>query len=80
MYQPAAIIASAKSGTVICVFICPICKKEKRVEVPIVGLKLREAGVHIQAAFPNLSKDDRELFVSGTCSECWEKMCGKDEK
>ena len=80
MYQPAAIIASAKSDIAICVFVCPVCKKEKRVEVPIAGLEARAAGVNVQTAFPNLSKNQRELFVSGTCSECWEKMFGEDEK
>lgn len=34
---------------------------------------------HIQDIFPYLSPAERELLISQTCSECWDKMFGTDE-
>ncbi len=36
-------------------------------------------GKFIQDVFPMLSKDEREILISGTHSECWNKMFGDDE-
>lgn len=34
---------------------------------------------YVQDIFPYLSADERELLISHTCSECWNKMFGSDE-
>lgn len=31
-------------------------------------------GTHVQNAFPYLSATERELILSQTCGECWDKM------
>jgi hypothetical protein len=33
-------------------------------------------GALVQRAFPNMSADDRELLISGTCGVCWDDMFG----
>lgn len=32
------------------------------------------SGVHAQNAFPYLNADERELLMTGTCSNCWDDM------
>ena len=34
---------------------------------------------HIQDLLPELSADDREMFVSGMCPECWDKTFSGEE-
>ena len=36
-------------------------------------------GEHVQVAFPQLSADQRELLISSTCGECYDKMCDRIE-
>lgn len=31
-------------------------------------------GNHVQRVFPELSDDDRELFISGVCGKCFNKL------
>jgi hypothetical protein len=31
-------------------------------------------GLSVQNAFPYLGASDREMFISQTCSECWDDM------
>jgi len=33
-------------------------------------------GELVQFAFPYLSKEQRELLISGTCGECWKTLFG----
>jgi hypothetical protein len=37
------------------------------------------AGYLIQDAFPDLDLESREQLISGTHSECWDKMMKGDE-
>ena len=37
-------------------------------------------GKYIQDAMPYLSADERELLISLTCGDCWEKMFGNCEE
>lgn len=50
---------------------CKMCGTPKGVEVPVVGYAEWKAGNFIQEAMPNVSVDDHELLVSGTCPTCW---------
>ena len=34
-------------------------------------------GAYIQNVFPDLTPDQRELMMTGTCGECWDKMMGE---
>jgi len=38
-----------------------------------------QRGKFIQDAFPELSAGLRELFISGTCDWCWDKMFPPEE-
>jgi hypothetical protein len=33
---------------------------------------------HVQVAFPDMSAGDRELLISGTHPECWERIFADD--
>lgn len=33
-------------------------------------------GAFVQTAFPNMSADNRELLISGTCGTCWDDLFG----
>lgn len=53
---------------------CPYCHKKYIVNV-------EEQDYHdwtykrlVQECFPYLSSAERELLISGTCKECWNKM------
>ena len=35
---------------------------------------------NIQDIFPNLEPEYRELFVSGICPKCWDKMFGEENE
>jgi hypothetical protein len=36
-------------------------------------------GVFAQVAFPYLTPDERELLISQTCGDCWEKLFPPEE-
>ncbi|PHE64344.1 hypothetical protein COF68_05750 [Bacillus toyonensis] len=57
---------------------CGFCKKDKELEVTAEGYKKYEKGAKIIEAFPELSAADRELLISQTCGDCWDKMFGKN--
>lgn len=37
-----------------------------------------KSGKYIQDVMPYLSADDRELFISGICGECYDKLYDKE--
>lgn len=53
---------------------CNMCGEAKRVEVPTEGYTRWKTGELIQRAMPMLSRDDRELLISGTCGKCFEEL------
>ncbi len=53
---------------------CRMCKTVHRIEVPIEDLRKWDGGLLIQKAFPYLSVETRELMISGTCSDCFDKL------
>ena len=61
---------------------CVACKEFK--QIPMTGeqaARLLEgllSGVCIQDAVPDLSRGWREMFISGICPDCWEKMFGPE--
>jgi hypothetical protein len=46
--------------------------------VPTHGLIAWKEGMLIQDAMPELSADERQLLISGTCGKCWDKMFQED--
>lgn len=53
---------------------CIQCGKQVEVEVNKEDLKKYQEGMHIQDAFPYLTAGEREVFISGICGECFDKM------
>jgi len=53
---------------------CRVCHKDRSVDVPVEGYLRWRSGELIQDALPSLSLAERELFISGTCGECWDRM------
>ena len=57
---------------------CRMCGKMVEVDLTekqFSRFQLWEMGVmHIQQAIPEVPAGIREVFISGTCEECWEKM------
>jgi hypothetical protein len=50
---------------------CPICIKPAYVRVPIDGIAAYRDGALIQDAFPDLSADQREIFMTGIHPACF---------
>lgn len=39
-----------------------------------------EQGEHIQNVAPELSEDQRERLISGTCATCWDEMWSEEDE
>ena len=67
-----------KEANLICV--CTKCQKEVTLKVQINDfMDWRYGGRHIALAFDYLSPDEREILISGICSECFDKIFKKEE-
>ena len=58
---------------------CKICKKEYEINVQPEQIEEWRNGKYIQHAMPNLTAGERELFISGFCDICWQKMFSEEE-
>ena len=58
---------------------CFHCGIGGTVEVPEKGFLIRQLGVRIQDAYPDLPAPLREQIISGTHPQCWEEMFGPEE-
>ena len=64
-----------------CVFECRWCDTTETLTVDIDQYQRWNAReILVQDAFPHLSAPQRELIMSGTCSECWVGMFGYDDE
>jgi len=58
---------------------CVVCG---RIHEPVVldaekYYRWKEDGECIQDVFPEMTKDQREILISGTCPECWDELFGR---
>lgn len=53
---------------------CTMCGKVNTVRVPKAGFDKWRTGALIQNVLPEVSKEDRELLISGTCPPCFDKL------
>lgn len=53
---------------------CPSCEREYLVYVDEKEYATWKGGALIQDAMPDLSMNDRELLMTGTCNACWHEM------
>jgi hypothetical protein len=56
---------------------CQHCLKRFVLRVNQADVTAWIKGTLIQKAMPYLTDDERELLISETCSECWEKIAGE---
>ena len=57
---------------------CIHCGETYHIQVALDDLEAWENGELIQEAMPYLTAGERELFISGTCDNCWENMFPSD--
>ena len=75
MQRPIDVKINYETGKAELTFKCTSCQCEILVEAnPGDVERYYKEGVHVQYAFPYLDRDTRELFISGTCGECWDRM------
>lgn len=53
---------------------CPWCHEVTHLEVDPDKLSLWRSGIPIQRVWPEQDADWRELMITGTHAECWNKM------
>lgn len=54
---------------------CALCDYPQYLPVSAEQVaRWRSSGDYVQVAFPDLSANQREMLVSGTCGVCWDKM------
>ena len=53
---------------------CPICGKINTVEVKEEDYRDYQNGALVQNCFPYLTRDEREIIISGICTKCWDFM------
>lgn len=58
---------------------CPVCNEWSSLIVEDDDYKDWRAGVFIQDAFPYLNINSRELLMTGTHPECWDRMFEYEE-
>lgn len=58
---------------------CCVCDKFDVLTLNRSAVESWQSGEYVQVAFPDMSADDRELLISGTHSECWDKLFPREE-
>lgn len=59
---------------------CPCCGVAALVTVLPRDLREYHAGSHVQDVWPQASAEWRELVITGTHPECWDRMFGGEDK
>ena len=58
---------------------CIVCEQPGAVEVDFDGFAAWKAGQNLQEALPQLDADQRELLLTGTHAQCFEKLFAFDK-
>lgn len=53
---------------------CQICQRARHVGCTREQFEEWKAGALIQKVMPQVPPDERELLISGTCGECFDRM------
>ena len=59
---------------------CPQCKQYWNVVVDKDAFDKYVGGMLTQDAFPELPASEREIFITGVCPTCWDKLMGPEEE
>lgn len=60
--------------------VCGECNRGFDIPVTREQITAWRGGMQIQHAMPNLSEDQRELFISGMCGKCFDALFEDSEK
>lgn len=53
---------------------CTMCRCVSELTVPRSGLELWQKGAYIQDALPTLTAGEREMLLTGTHPDCWDRL------
>lgn len=59
---------------------CVLCGKQHEFMLRREGYEAWQTDTKIQDALPELSAADREILISGTCDECFDKLFPPEEE
>lgn len=59
---------------------CRLCNEEHEIFVDTNDFIDWQEGKYVQQVWPNLTADDREVMISGTCGPCFDKMFGDEDE
>ncbi len=59
---------------------CRHCDAVHELTVNVEGFVSWQSGKYIQDALPELSAGERELLISGTCDECWQRFLPEEDE
>ena len=59
---------------------CRLCQETTDLKVNFQGFVNWKSGELIQDALPELSCDERELLISGTCGTCFEELFPSEDE
>lgn len=58
---------------------CGFCGRQVSVTVRDEDYHKYKMGAFVQDAFPYLPADQREVLISGTCGDCWDRYMRYEE-
>lgn len=58
---------------------CMVCGKKAVIQVSLADLVRYQQGSFVQDVWPNWKPEERELIITGTHPECWNRIFGEDE-
>ena len=59
---------------------CRMCGKQFRLKAEKEDIHKWMNGMNNQDALPYMPAEERELLISGTCPECWNKLFPAEEE
>jgi hypothetical protein len=59
---------------------CVMCGNRSYVEVDAADFERWQAGEHVQNVWPKATPGWREVLITGTHPECWDKMFADEEE
>lgn len=67
-------------GLVVINTTCPECGKQHYLGMTVDDFRDYAVDCLVDKVFPDESADVRELLITGTCPECWDKLFPKEEQ
>lgn len=71
-------IGSIKAGEITLIVRCTGCGEGTAFTLSTKDVSSWQEGANIQDVWPEMSREHREMLVSGTCTPCWEELMGID--